>query len=52
VSFVLSIAGNRFDFASSDYVVIPGVIASVGLLVVVSLLTKPSPPEKWKPFMK
>jgi SSS family solute:Na+ symporter/sodium/proline symporter len=52
VSFVLSIAGNRFDFASSDYIVIPGVIASVGLLVVVSLLTKPSPPEKWKPFMK
>ena len=51
VSFVLSIAGNRFDFASSDYIVIPGVIASVGLLVVVSLLTKPSPPEKWKPFM-
>jgi len=52
VSFVLSIAGNRFDFASSDYIVIPGVIVSVGLMIVVSLLTKPSPPEKWKPFME
>ena len=39
-----------FDLSSSDYVVIPGVLISVGLLVVVSLLTKPSAPEKWKPF--
>ncbi len=50
VSFTMTLSGTEFDFASSDYIVIPGVIVSVGLLVVVSLLTKPSPPEKWQPF--
>jgi SSS family solute:Na+ symporter/sodium/proline symporter len=50
VSFTMSLGGTRFDFASSDYIVIPGVLMSVGLLLVVSLLTKPSPPEKWQPF--
>ena len=39
-----------FDFAASDYIVIPGVLISVTLLVVVSLLTRPSPEEKWAPF--
>jgi len=41
-----------FDFASSDYIVIPGVIASMTLLVGVSLLTEPSPREKWEPFFR
>jgi SSS family solute:Na+ symporter/sodium/proline symporter len=50
VSFTMSLGGTQFDFASSDYIVIPGVLMSVGLLLVVSLLTKPSPPEKWQPF--
>jgi hypothetical protein len=50
VSFTMSFGGSQFDFASSDYIVIPGVLMSVGLLVIVSLLTKPSPPEKWQPF--
>lgn len=50
VSFTATLSGTEFDFASSDYIVIPGVLASVGLLIVVSLLTKPSPPEKWQPF--
>jgi SSS family solute:Na+ symporter/sodium/proline symporter len=50
LNFTLTLGGTEFDFASSDYVVIPGVLASVGLLVVVSLLTKPSSPEKWRPF--
>lgn len=50
VDFTMSLAGAEFDFASSDYIVIPGVIFSVGLLVLVSLLTKPSEPEKWAPF--
>jgi SSS family solute:Na+ symporter/sodium/proline symporter len=50
VDFTLSIAGNPFDFASSEYIVIPGVIVSIGLLVAVSLLTPPSPREKWGPF--
>jgi SSS family solute:Na+ symporter/sodium/proline symporter len=48
--FVMSIGGSEFDFASSDYIVIPGVIISVSLLVIVSLLTSPSPKEKWEPF--
>jgi SSS family solute:Na+ symporter/sodium/proline symporter len=50
LDFTLTLGGTEFDFASSDYIVIPGVITSVGLLIVVSLLTKPSPPEKWEPF--
>ena len=50
VGFTAHIAGNEFDFASSEYIVIPGVLISIGLLVVVSLLTKPSPEEQWRPF--
>ncbi len=50
VDFTLTLGGTEFDFASSDYIVIPGVLASIGLLVVVSLLTQPSAPEKWRPF--
>jgi SSS family solute:Na+ symporter/sodium/proline symporter len=48
--FVMSLGGSEFDFASSDYIVIPGVIVSVTLLIVVSLLTPPSPREQWEPF--
>ncbi|MEJ2239226.1 MAG: sodium:solute symporter family protein [Gemmatimonadales bacterium] len=50
VSFTTTLGGTEFDFASSDYIVIPGVLASIGLLIIVSLLTKPSPPEQWQPF--
>jgi SSS family solute:Na+ symporter len=48
--FSISLGGTLFDFASSDYIVIPGVLISISLLLVVSLITKPSPPEKWQPF--
>jgi SSS family solute:Na+ symporter/sodium/proline symporter len=48
--FVMSFGGSEFDFSSSDYIVIPGVIVSVSLLVLVSLLTPPSPKEQWEPF--
>jgi solute:Na+ symporter, SSS family len=51
-SFVITLGGTEFDFASSDYVVIPGVLVSVTLLVVVSLATRPSPEEKWRPFFQ
>ncbi len=50
MDFTLMLGGTAFDFASSDYIVIPGVLASTGLLVVVSLLTPRSPDEKLKPF--
>ena len=50
VDLTMSLGGSQFDFASSDYIVIPGGLISIGLLVVISLLTKPSPPEKWQPF--
>ena len=50
VDFTLTLGATEFDFASSDYIVIPGVLVSVGLMVIVSLLTKPSPREKWEPF--
>ena len=51
-NLTLSFGGADFDFASSDYVVIPAVLVSVGLLVAVSLLTPPSPDEKWAPFFR
>ncbi len=50
VDFTLTIGGTEFDFSGSDYIVIPGVLISMTLLVVVSLLTAPSPREKWEPF--
>lgn len=50
MSFTATFGGTEFDFASSDYIVIPGVLVSVTLLVVVSLLTAPSPAAKWAPF--
>ncbi len=50
VDFTLTLGRTEFDFASSDYIVIPGVLVSIGLMVIVSLLTKPSPREKWEPF--
>jgi SSS family solute:Na+ symporter/sodium/proline symporter len=50
LDFTLKFSGTEFDFASSDYIVIPAVIVSVTLLVAVSLLTPPSPEEKWRPF--
>ena len=46
----MSFAVGEFDFASSDYIVIPAVLMSMGLMIIVSLLTEPSPPEKWAPF--
>lgn len=52
VDFTMTFGGTAFDFASSDYIVIPGVICSLGLLVTVSLLSRPSPPEKWAPFFQ
>ena len=50
ISFTMAFAGNEFDFSDSSYIVIPGVLVSTTLLVVVSLLTRPSPPQKWAPF--
>lgn len=52
VSFTVGMGGAAFDFASSDYIVIPALMVSVTLLVVVSLLTRPSPEEKWRPFFQ
>jgi len=50
IDFTTTLGGTTFDFASSEYIVIPGVLISISLLVVVSLLTRPSPQEKWEPF--
>lgn len=50
--FTITLGGTEFDFSSSDYIVVPGVIVSVGLLIVVSLLTERSPEEKWRPFFQ
>jgi len=45
------ILGIEFPM-DTDYIAIPAVIVSVSTLVIVSLLTRPSPEEVWKPFMK
>ncbi len=52
IDFSLTIGGTVFDFSSSDYIVIPGVLVSTILMVVVSLATTPSPEEKWGPFFQ
>jgi SSS family solute:Na+ symporter len=36
----------------TDFIILPAATASILSLVVVSLLTRPSPEEKWKPFME
>jgi SSS family solute:Na+ symporter/sodium/proline symporter len=35
---------------NTDYIAIPSLIASLTLLIVVSLLTKKSPEAQWMPF--
>lgn len=50
VNFTMTLSGTEFDFASSDYIVIPGVLISMSLMIFVSLLTTPSPDSKWRPF--
>ena len=50
VDFSMRIGDTALDFADSTFIVIPGVIISMSLLVVVSLLTERSPEEKWAPF--
>ncbi|HEX9729608.1 MAG TPA: sodium:solute symporter family protein [Gemmatimonadales bacterium] len=52
VDFTLTISGTAFDFASSDYIVVPGVLLSMSLMVIVSLMTPASPEAKWKPFFE
>jgi len=50
--FSMTLGGTVFDFASSDYIVIPGVLISISLLIGVSLATPASPEEKWRPFFE
>jgi SSS family solute:Na+ symporter/sodium/proline symporter len=52
MNFTMIFGGSEFDFASSDYIVVPAVLVSISLLVVVSLLTPASPQEKWAPFFE
>ena len=39
-------------FIETDYIILPAAGASILSLILVSLLTSPSPEEKWKPFME
>ncbi len=41
--------GMSFPF-DEDYIAIPALVISISCLFIVSLLTKPSPEEVWKPF--
>ncbi len=47
----VSLVGISFPM-DTDYIAIPAVVVSVISLVVVSLLTPPSPKEKWRPFFE
>jgi SSS family solute:Na+ symporter/sodium/proline symporter len=46
--------GARWGFTGdvTEYMIYPAVLASVVCLVAVSLLTAPSPEERWRPFME
>jgi solute:Na+ symporter, SSS family len=50
MDFTITLGGDPFNLANYQYIVIPGVLTSITLMVVVSLLTPPSPREKWEPF--
>jgi Na+/proline symporter len=36
----------------TDYIILPSAAASIICLIGVSLMTNPSPEDKWKPFME
>ncbi|HXI04632.1 MAG TPA: sodium:solute symporter family protein [Candidatus Saccharimonadales bacterium] len=44
-------ASHGAPWLASDYIALVAAPVSIGLLVVVSLLTPPSPEEKWRPFV-
>jgi SSS family solute:Na+ symporter len=52
INKILEVTGTSIGIlpVDTDYVAIPSLAASIVMLVVVSLLTKPSPEAKWKPF--
>jgi SSS family solute:Na+ symporter len=52
INKLLEVSGTSISIfpVDTDYVAIPSLAASLTMLIVVSLLTKPSPEEKWKPF--
>lgn len=54
VNKVLEVAGVSFGFfpVQTDYIAIPSLIASLTLLIVVSLLTPKPDDDKWKPFFE
>jgi SSS family solute:Na+ symporter/sodium/proline symporter len=49
--FRTSLARQFHWMAESDYDIYPAIVASFSCLIVVSLLSKPSPPEKVEPFL-
>jgi SSS family solute:Na+ symporter len=52
VPFVITVANFVLSkpLMDTDYIILPSAVASIICLIVVSLLTTPSPEEKWKPF--
>ncbi|MFT5142679.1 MAG: SSS family solute:Na+ symporter [Rhodothermales bacterium] len=51
MDFSTTVGGTTFDFAGSDYIVIPAVLVSVSLLIIVSLLTPRPDPKTILNFM-
>jgi SSS family solute:Na+ symporter/sodium/proline symporter len=52
VDFSLTIGGTIFDFAGSDYIVIPAVVVSVVSLILVSVVTPRPSQEILSPFFQ
>lgn len=52
INKLLEVTGQKLWVlpVDTDYVAIPSLAASLVMLVTVSLMTKPSDPEKWRPF--
>jgi SSS family solute:Na+ symporter/sodium/proline symporter len=54
VTLAITVANGFLDepLVDSGYIIIPAAAASILALVIVSLLTPPSPEAKWRPFMQ
>jgi SSS family solute:Na+ symporter len=52
VPLVITVANFALSkpLMDTDYIILPSAVASIICLIAVSLMTAPSPEEKWKPF--
>ncbi|GJQ21282.1 MAG: 3-guanidinopropionate transporter [Bacteroidia bacterium] len=53
VTFIITVLNFVMPepFMETDYIILPAAAVSIAALIAVSLLTPPSPEEKWRPFV-